>query len=103
MNDNNTEDEKIDNDALIETLINQTISGAISTIPDHIKEVENNKELFKAENPKEFVYGVVIGMALGMGGAILTTQKGIPSIEDQLKIRDIVFKNIPAIRDEIFK
>lgn len=90
-------------DELIEQIINQTINGAISTIPDHISEVENNKELFKVENPKEFVYGIVIGMALGMGGAIISAQKGIPSVEDQIKIRDLVFRNIPAIREQIFK
>lgn len=90
-------------DAIIEELINQTISGAISTIPDHISEVEKNKELFKVNNPREFVYGIIMGMALGMGGAIITAQKGIPTLEDQIKIRDIVFKNIPAIREQIFK
>lgn len=91
------------NDAIIEELINQTINGAISTIPDHILEVQQNKELFKVQDPKEFVYGLIIGMALGMGGAMITAQKGIPSEEDQIKIRDMIFKNIPSIREQIFK
>lgn len=90
-------------DDIIEELIHQTINGAISTIPDHILEVQQNNALFKVKDPKEFVYGLVIGMALGMGGAMITAQKGIPSEEDQIKIRDMIFKNIPSIREQIFK
>lgn len=90
-------------DEILEQLINQTISGAMATIPDHIAEIENNKELYKVENTKEFVYGIILGMALGMGGAIISAQKGMPTPEDQIKIRDMIFKNIPAIREQIFK
>jgi len=41
-------------------------------------------------------------MALGMGGAILSSQKEVPTTEDQMKIRDIVYKHIPDIRERIF-
>jgi len=54
------------------------------------------------ENPQEFVYGIVIGMALGMGGAILSAQEKTPTTEDQMKIRDIVYKHIPESRERIF-
>ncbi len=90
-------------DDQLETLINQTLSGAISTIPDHLENVEKNKELLKVDNTKEFVYGMVMGMAFGMGSALITTQKGIPSEVDQLKIREIIYKNIDDIRGKIFK
>ena len=50
----------------------------------------------------EFVFGVVMGMALGMSGAILSAQKEMPTAEDQMKIRDIVYKHIPDIRERIF-
>ena len=43
-----------------------------------------------------------MGMALGMGGAILSAQKEAPTEEDQIKIRDIVYKHIPEIRERIF-
>jgi hypothetical protein len=43
-----------------------------------------------------------MGMALGMGGAILSAQKEMPTEEDQMKIRDIVYKHIPEIRERIF-
>lgn len=86
----------------LEMLIVQTINGAVSTIPAYLEEIKENKETLKVENPKEFVYGIVMGMALGMSGAILSTQKEMPTSEDQMKIRDIVYKHIPEIRERIF-
>jgi hypothetical protein len=41
-------------------------------------------------------------MALGMSGAILSAQKEAPTAEDQIKVRDIVYKHIPEIRERIF-
>ena len=44
-----------------------------------------------------------MGMALGMSGAILSAQKEMPTAEsDQIKVRDIVYKHIPEIRERIF-
>ena len=86
----------------LETLITQTINGAVATIPSYLEEIKENKETFKVENPKEFVFGIVMGMALGMGGAILSAQKEMPTEEDQIKVRDIIYKYIPEIRERIF-
>lgn len=86
----------------LEALIIQVINGAITTIPSYLDEIKENKEVLKVENPQEFAYGIVMGMALGMGGAILSAQKEIPTEEDQIKIRDIVYKHIPEIRERIF-
>lgn len=86
----------------LEEIIIQTINGAIATIPAYLEEINQNKETLKVEEPKEFVYGIVIGMALGMSGAILSAQKEIPTTEDQIKVRDIVYKHIPEIRERIF-
>ncbi|NND86836.1 MAG: hypothetical protein HKM23_05890 [Nitrosopumilus sp.] len=86
----------------LDMIIVQTINGAMSTIPSYLEEIKENKETFKVENPKEFVYGIVMGMALGMGGAILSAQKEIPTAEDQMRVRDIVYKHIPEIRERIF-
>jgi len=86
----------------LEALIIQVINGAVTTIPSYLDEIKENKEVLKVENPQEFVYGIVMGMALGMGGAILSAQKEIPTEEDQIKIRDIVYKHIPEIRERIF-
>ncbi len=86
----------------LETLIVQIISGAVTTIPSYLEEIKENKEVLKVENPQEFVYGIVMGMALGMGGAVLSAQKEMPTLEDQMRIRDIVYKHIPEIRERIF-
>jgi hypothetical protein len=86
----------------LEELIIQVINGAVTTIPAYLDEIKENKDMLKVENPQEFVYGIVMGMALGMGGAILSAQKEIPTEEDKIKIRDIVYKHIPEIRERIF-
>jgi hypothetical protein len=86
----------------LEELIIQVINGAVTTIPAYLDEIKENKDVLKVENPQEFVYGIVMGMALGMGGAILSAQKEVPTEEDQIKIRDIVYKHIPEIRERIF-
>jgi len=86
----------------LETLILQTINGAVATIPSYLEEIKENKEIFKVENTKEFVYGIVMGMALGMSGAIMSAQKEMPTEEDQIKVRDIIYKHIPKIRERIF-
>jgi hypothetical protein len=86
----------------LENVIEQTINGAILTIPAYMDEIKENKETLKVEDPKEFVYGMVMGMALGIGGAILSAQKEAPTAEDQIKVRDVVYKNIPQIRERIF-
>ncbi len=87
----------------LEMLIIQTINGAVATIPSYLEEIKENKETLKVENPQEFVYGIVMGMALGVSGAILSAQKEMPTAEDQIKVRDIVYKHIPEIRERIFK
>ncbi len=88
----------------LKLLIEQTLSGAIATIPGLLQEIEQNKVALKVDNPKEFVYGLIMGMALGMASTALTSMKqGMPTPEDQMKIRDLVYSKIPQIRDEIFK
>lgn len=89
-------------DEQLEMLITQTINGAMMTIPAYIEEIKQNKDTLKVENPEEFVYGMVMGMALGMSGALLSAQKEMPTEEDQIKVRDIIYKHIPEIRERIF-
>lgn len=90
------------NEEQLETIILQTINGAITTIPNYLEEIEQNNKVLKVDNPKEFVYGVIMGMALGMSGAILSTQEEAPTAEEQIKVRDLVYKHIPEIRERIF-
>ena len=70
----------------LEAIILQTINGAIATIPGYMEEI----------------YGIVMGMALGMSGAILSAQEKPPTNEDQMRVRDIIYKHIPDIRERIF-
>ena len=86
----------------LEMLITQTINGAMATVPAYLEEIKENKDVLKVENPQEFVYGIVMGMALGMSGAILSAQQEAPTVEDQAKVRDIIYKHIPEIRERIF-
>jgi len=90
------------NEEQMEMLITQTINGAVATIPAYLEDIKQNRETLKVEDPKEFVYGMVMGMALGMSGALLSTQEEIPTMEEQMKVRDIIYKYIPEIREQIF-
>jgi len=67
----------------LEAIILQTINGAIATIPGYMEEIKQNKETLKVENAQEFVYGIVMGMALGMSGAYLVHKKN----HQQMKIK----------------
>jgi hypothetical protein len=37
-----------------------------------------------------------------MSGAILSAQDKPPTVEDQMRVRDIIYKHIPEIRERIF-
>ncbi|GBL41608.1 hypothetical protein LBMAG54_15060 [Nitrosopumilaceae archaeon] len=90
------------NEEQIEMLITQTINGAVLTIPAYLEDIKQNQEILKVENPQEFVYGMIMGMALGMSGALLSAQKEMPTAEEQMKVRDTIYKYIPEIREQIF-
>jgi len=90
------------NEEQIEMLITQTINGAVLTIPAYLEDIKQNQEILKVENPQEFVYGMIMGMALGMSGALLSAQTEMPTTEEQMKVRDIIYKYIPEIREKIF-
>jgi len=91
-----------ENDQL-EQLINQTLDGALATIPAHLQEIEQNKDIIQVENLNEFVYGLIIGSALTTGiMGLVQIKQGLPTAEDQIKIRDMVYKKIPQIRERIF-
>jgi hypothetical protein len=90
-------------DEQLEQLIIQTLDGALQTIPAYLAEIEQNKTELGVKDAKEFVYGVVMGMALGMAStAIATLRQGMPSVEDQQKIRDMIYSKVPQIRERIF-
>lgn len=90
-------------DEQLEELIIQTLDGVLQMVPMYVQEVEQNKAELKVENVQEFVYGIIMGMALGMTGtAIAALRQGMPTEADQTKIRDMVYSKIPQIRERIF-
>jgi hypothetical protein len=90
------------NEEQIELIITQTINGAVLTIPAYLEDIKQNQKTLKVENPQEFVYGMIMGMALGMSGALLSAQEEMPTAEEQMKVRDMIYKYIPEIREQIF-
>jgi len=87
----------------IEQLIVQTLDGAMSAIPAYMSEIEQNIEELRVGDVKEFVYGMIMGMTLGMASsAVAALRQGMPSEEDQIKIRDTIYAKIPMIRERIF-
>ncbi|MEM3090085.1 MAG: hypothetical protein QXY22_05910, partial [Candidatus Nitrosotenuis sp.] len=67
-------------DEQLEQLINQTLDGALAMIPSYMSEIEQNQDELKVSNVKEFVYGIVMGMALGMAStAVAAVRQGMPT------------------------
>ena len=89
-------------DEEMEAVIVQTISGAIAAVPAYLRDVAGDSEALGVRDPKEFVYGMVMGMALGIGGAMLGARGEAPTQKEQEKMRDIVYRHIPEIREGIF-
>ena len=90
-------------DEQLETMINQTIELAITQKDAYLKEIEVSNDILKIKDKKEFVFGLIMGQVLGLGIAALTQIKqGQPTPEDQIKIRDMVYKTVPQIRERIF-
>ena len=94
----------MDENQTLEELVKRTIEGAIQSIPAHLYEVEASKEILKVADKNEFVYGLVVGMGLGMAtAAVATLKREIPSSEDLMRIKNLVYKMVPVIRENIFK
>lgn len=89
-------------DEELEMLIMQVLNAAVSAIPAYLQDIEQNKEQLMISDSKEFVYGMIIGMALGLGSVLFTDRKTAPTNEDQLKIREIIYKNMPEVKKRIF-
>ena len=90
-------------DEQLQTMITQTIELAITQKDAYLKEIETSNDILKIKDKKEFVFGLIMGQVLGLGIAALTQMKqGQPTPEDQIKIRDMVYKTVPQIRERIF-
>ena len=90
-------------DEQLQTMITRTIELAITQKDAYLKEIETSNDILKIKDKNEFVFGLIMGQVLGLGIAALTQIKqGQPTPEDQIKIRDMVYKTVPQIRERIF-
>ena len=92
----------------LEAMINQTVELAISQKDAYFKEIEASNEILKIKDRKEFVFGLIMGQILGLGGAALAQMKaatgqGNPTPQDQMKVRDMAYQLVPQIRERVFE
>ena len=94
----------MNHDEQIQTMINQTMDSAISQIEGYLGEIERSNDVLKISDSKEFVYGLIIGQTLGLAMAALSSlKKEMPTQNDQEKIRDMIYKNVPELRKRLFE
>ena len=92
----------------LEAMVTQTVELAISQKDAYFKEIEASNEILKIKDTKEFVFGLIMGQVL-MGGigtlASIKMQQGLgnPTPQDQLMVRDMLYKLVPQIRERIFE
>ena len=88
----------------LQQMVDQTIEMAIMNIDAYMKEIEASNEILKIKDPKEFVFGLIMGQILGLGVAALAQMKGgNPTPQDQMQVRDMAYKRVPQIRERIFE
>ena len=88
----------------LQAMVDQTIDMALMNVEAYYKEIEASKEILKINDPKEFVFGLIMGQILGLGVAALAQMKGgNPTPQDQMKVRDMAYKRVPQIRERIFE
>ena len=92
----------------LEIMVTQTVELAISQKDAYFKEIEASNEILKINDPKEYVFGLIMGQVL-MGAITALAQmkaasgQGNPTPQDQMKVRDILYKLVPQIRERIFE
>ena len=91
----------LENDHDVEAMANQAIDSALATVPAFLEMVRKDKEMINSENLEEFVCGIIVGMTFGMISATSGAQEMNLSIDDHLKIKGTIFKNISQIRKRI--
>jgi len=92
----------------LQAMINQSVELAITQKDAYFKEIEASNDILKIKDPKEYVFGLIMGQVLMGGIATLAQMKmqqgqGNPTPQDQMKVRDMLYKLVPQIRERIFE
>ena len=92
----------------LQAMITNTVELAISQKDSYFKEIEASNQLLNIKDPKEYVFGLIMGQVLMGGIAALAQMKmqqgqGNPTPQDQLMVRDMLYKLVPQIRERIFE
>ena len=89
----------------LEAIVDKTIENAIMNLDNYQNEVNASNDILKVKEIKEYVFGLIMGQVLLGGISALAQMKGgkeMPTPQEQTKIRDIVYKRVPQIRERIF-
>mgnify|MGYP000896380516 CR=1 FL=1 len=92
----------------LQAMITNTVELAITQKDAYFKEIEASNQLLNIKDPKEYVFGLIMGQVLMGGIAALAQMKmqqgqGNPTPQDQLMVRDMLYKLVPQIRERIFE
>ena len=92
----------------LQAMITNTVELAITQKDAYFKEIAASNQLLNIKDPTEYVFGLIMGQVL-MGGigtlASIKMQQGLgnPTPQDQLMVRDMLYKLVPQIRERIFE
>ena len=90
----------------LQAIVDKTIENAIMNLDNYQNEVNASNDILKVKEMKEYVFGLIMGQVLLGGISALAQMKGgkeMPTPQEQTKIRDMVYKRVPQIRERIFE
>ena len=88
----------------LQAIVDKTIENAIVNLDNYQNEVNASNDVLKVKDTKEYVFGLIMGQVL-LGSALAQMKGGkeMPTPQEQTKIRDMVYKRVPQIRERIFE
>lgn len=84
----------------IETEVDTMIDSVLFSLPDFVKQLEMLDDDHVLKEPKEFTYGVALGMIASMVAAKIV--EGADTAKDPTRIYAVLSERIPKMRKAIF-